>query len=263
MSRDVIVTYISSMDAIFKALNDPARRALLDSLRAKEGQTLSDLEAQLDMTRFGVMKHLKVLEEANLVTSKKSGRFKYHYLNAVPLQEVIDRWIEPLLAKPVARGILTLKTHLEGDRPMLDAEIKPDFIHQTVIRCTQDALWDALTKADHVAQHHFACSQAEGDAAEGAPMQMIRQDGSTMLTQRFTKLDPKTRIESTFEPSFLDGSSGVSHFVMIIEPEGDSCKLTCEHYDIPPEHAGVREGWPRYIASLKSWLETGQAIKLG
>ena len=119
------------MDAIFKALNDPARRALLDSLRAKEGQTLSDLESQLDMTRFGVMKHLKVLEEANLITSKKSGRFKYHYLNAVPLQEVIDRWIEPLLAKPVARGILTLKTHLEGDRPMLDAEIKPDFIHQT------------------------------------------------------------------------------------------------------------------------------------
>lgn len=263
MSRDYIVTYMSFMDMIFKALNDPARRALMDSLRAKDGQTLSELETQLDMTRFGVMKHLKVLEEANLVTSKKSGRFKYHYLNAVPLQEVIDRWIEPLLAKPMARGILNLKTHLEGDRPMLDAENKPDFIHQTVIRCSQDALWDALTKADQVAQHHFACSRAEGDASEGQPMRMMRQDGSTMLTQKFTKLQPKTRIESTFEPQFQDGTEGISRFVMIIEPEGESCKLTCEHYDIPPEHAGVRDGWARYAASLKSWLETGQPIKLG
>jgi len=83
------------MDAIFKALNDPARRALLDSLRAKDGQTLTELEEQLDMSRFGVMKHLKVLEDAHLITTRKSGRFKHHYLNALPLQEVIDHWIEP------------------------------------------------------------------------------------------------------------------------------------------------------------------------
>ena len=81
------------MDAIFKALNDPARRALLDSLREQDGQSLSDLEEVLAMTRFGVMKHLKVLEDANLIVTRKVGRFKYHYLNAVPLQEVIDRWI--------------------------------------------------------------------------------------------------------------------------------------------------------------------------
>ncbi|MBT8458031.1 MAG: metalloregulator ArsR/SmtB family transcription factor, partial [Alphaproteobacteria bacterium] len=88
------------MDAIFKALNDPARRDLLDSLRQKNGQSLSELEAQLDMTRFGVMKHLKVLEDASLIVTRKKGRFKYHYLNALPLQEVIDRWIDPFLAKP-------------------------------------------------------------------------------------------------------------------------------------------------------------------
>ncbi len=91
------------MDAIFKALNDPARRALLDSLRAKDGQTLTELEEQIDMTRFGVMKHLKVLEEAHLVVTTKVGRFKYHYLNVLPLQEMLDRWIEPLLARPAAR----------------------------------------------------------------------------------------------------------------------------------------------------------------
>jgi DNA-binding transcriptional ArsR family regulator len=67
----------------------------LDSLRIKDGQSLSDLEEQIEMTRFGVMKHLKVLEDASLVATRKVGRFKYHYLNALPLQEVIDRWIGP------------------------------------------------------------------------------------------------------------------------------------------------------------------------
>ena len=79
------------MDKFFKALNDPTRSDILDRLRAKDGQSLSDLEQGLEMTRFGVMKHLKVLEEAQLVLSVKKGRFKYHYLNAVPLQEAVDR----------------------------------------------------------------------------------------------------------------------------------------------------------------------------
>ena len=93
------------MDAIFKALSDPTRRALLDRLRDKGGQTLTELEAGLAMTRFGVMKHLKVLEDARLVVTRKSGRFKYHYLNALPIQEVADRWMAPY-AKPLARFAL-------------------------------------------------------------------------------------------------------------------------------------------------------------
>ena len=97
------------MDHVFKAMNDPARRALLDALRAKDGQSLQELEAILDMTRFGVMKHLKVLEAANLVVPRKVGRFKYHYLNVMPLQEVFDRWVEPLLARPAAKSMTSLK----------------------------------------------------------------------------------------------------------------------------------------------------------
>ena len=72
------------MDQTFKALNDPARRALLDSLRAQDGQSLSALEQVLDQSRFGVMKHLRVLEDAGLIVTRKQGRFKYHYLNALP-----------------------------------------------------------------------------------------------------------------------------------------------------------------------------------
>ncbi len=248
------------MDTIFKALNDPARRDILDSLRRKDGQKLSELEEQFDMTRFGVMKHLGVLEDASLITTRKVGRFKYHYLNAVPLQEVIDRWIEPLLAKPVARGIIDLKSHLEGNRPMFDSEMKPDFVHQTLIRCTQDALWDALTKAEQVAAYHFMCDAAEGDAEVGQPMNMIRKDGSIMLTQVTTALDPKSRIEMTFEPNW-EGGAEKSHMVFLIDSEGEHCKLTCEHYEIPVGQDGVKEGWARHIASLKSWLETGKPIK--
>ena len=107
------------MDAIFKALADDTRRLILDVLRDQDGQTLGELEESLaskgvEMTRFGVMKHLKVLEGASLVISRKQGRFKYHYLNVVPLQEVIDRWIEPLTQKPMARATLDLKAKLEG-----------------------------------------------------------------------------------------------------------------------------------------------------
>ncbi len=238
------------MDAIFKALNDPTRRALLDSLRAKDGQTLSELEAQLSMTRFGVMKHLGLLEQAGLIVTRKKGRFKYHYLNAVPLQEVIDRWIEPLIAKPLARGMLNLKSHMERSSAMLDANDKPDFVHQTMIRCTQDALWDALTKADQLAAYHFMCDTARGDAKVGEATDMIRKDGSLMLRQTTTKLEPKTRIEQTFEPHWGDTAQPVSRVVFLIDAQGPHCMLTCEHYEIPEGHDGVKEGWARHIASL-------------
>ena len=187
------------MDAIFKALNDPARRDLLDSLRQKDGQSLGELETVLDMTRFGVMKHLGVLETAGLIVTHKKGRFKHHYLNALPLQQTIDRWIEPMRAKPAARAVLNLKTTLERTDDMT----KPDFMMQTFIRCTQDALWDALSNPDSMAAYHFAAERVEGEARVGGALTWITPDGNKMMTQRPTKVTPKTRIEATFEPNFF------------------------------------------------------------
>jgi DNA-binding transcriptional ArsR family regulator len=102
-------------------------------LRQKDSQTLTELESSLDMTRFGAMKHLKLLEDANLIVTRKSGRFKYHYLNAVPLQEVMDRWDAPFL-QPQTKALSDLKFKLEKDTKMS----KPDFMMQTFIRCSQD-----------------------------------------------------------------------------------------------------------------------------
>jgi DNA-binding transcriptional ArsR family regulator len=99
-------------DRVFKALADPTRRFLLDRLFAADGRTLSDLESELEMTRFGVMKHLKVLEEAELVVTRKQGREKLHYLNAVPIRLIHDRWIDKFTERQIT-ALTDLKSELE------------------------------------------------------------------------------------------------------------------------------------------------------
>ena len=240
---------------IFKSLADPARRTLLDSLRKTDGQTLQQLQSQLDMSRFGVMKHLGVLEEAGLIVTRKQGRFKYHYLNALPLQKAIDRWIEPLLVKPAARAVLDFKAKLEGDAAMA----KPDFVLQTFIETTHEKLWDALTKGDLAAQYHFACDMAEGDLNSGSTMAFILPDGNPMLELDVLEIDPKSRIEMRFRPHFFGPEAPASRCVYLLEPQGPSMKLTIEHYDLAPGQSGVDEGWARLASALKSFLEVGPA----
>jgi DNA-binding transcriptional ArsR family regulator len=102
------------MDEVFKALADPTRRRLLDELFEEDGQSLSALEARLPMSRFGVMKHLKVLEEAGLVTTRRRGREKLHFLNPVPIQLIQDRWVSKY-AQPWASALTGLKAELEEE----------------------------------------------------------------------------------------------------------------------------------------------------
>ncbi len=100
-------------DGVFKALADPSRRLLLDRLLERDGRTLRELESQLEMTRFGVMKHLRVLEEAGLVVSRKVGRTRLHHLNPVPIRQIHDRWLDKYTARRAA-ALTELKTELEG-----------------------------------------------------------------------------------------------------------------------------------------------------
>jgi DNA-binding transcriptional ArsR family regulator len=118
LTCDHLVTYLAGVtddDRVFKALADPTRRFLLDLLFAREGQTLTELESAVEMTRYGVMKHLKVLEEAGLVVTRRSGREKLHFLNAVPIREVHDRWIDKYTERHVA-ALIDLKNELETER---------------------------------------------------------------------------------------------------------------------------------------------------
>jgi DNA-binding transcriptional ArsR family regulator len=110
-----LVTYLGPVaddDVVFKALADPTRRFLLDRLFARDGRTLTELESELDMTRFGVMKHLRVLEGAGLVVTRRSGREKLHFLNPVPIRLVHDRWIDKYTERRVS-ALTDLKKTLE------------------------------------------------------------------------------------------------------------------------------------------------------
>ena len=241
------------MDMIFKALADPNRRLLLDLLRQKDGQSLQELQEHLEMTRFGVMKHLGVLEQAGLIVTNKQGRFKYHYLNAAPLQQAIDRWIEPLIIKPAARAVMDFKLKLEGTAKMA----KPDFMMQTFIETTHDLLWEALTKGDLAAQYHFACQKVEGDLAVGGGQAYILPDGNPMLELQVNEISPKSRINMTFTPHFFGPGAASSRCVYLVEPAGQAMKLTIEHYDVPVGQEGVGAGWARLASALKTFLEVG------
>src|ERR1700733_13610186 len=131
-----MVTYNPAMDEVFRALADPTRRSLLDELFREDGQTLSALEGRLTMSRFGVMKHLRQLEEAGLVVAKRRGREKLHFLNAVPIRLIHDRWVSKYAA-PWAAALSGLKQELE-DRTM-------EKVFEIYIKATPEQLWHAIT----------------------------------------------------------------------------------------------------------------------
>src|SRR6478735_376703 len=133
------------MDDVFRALADPTRRGLLDELFREDGQTLSALEGRLPLTRFGVSKHLRVLEEAGLVVTRKRGREKLHFLNAVPLRLVHDRWVSKY-AEPWVAGLSALKTELESTM---------EKVYEIYIRTTPERLWEAITDPDIRAKYQF------------------------------------------------------------------------------------------------------------
>jgi uncharacterized protein YndB with AHSA1/START domain/DNA-binding transcriptional ArsR family regulator len=248
---------VATVDAVFKALSDPTRRQLLDSLRDKAGQTLTELESGLGMTRFGVMKHLRVLETANLVVTRRSGRFKHHYLNAAPIQEVADRWIAPY-QKPFARFALDLKTQLETT-PMAD---KPNFVIETYIRTTPKALWDAIINPEMTAQYYYKGRVQASDLRVGGRFYYLDPNGEVNLDGEIVEIEPERRLVTTFKPNWA-AEGGVTTRVMYeIEPIGDACKLTLTHFDAASAMAGVETGWPMIIAGLKTLLETGRPLSL-
>src|SRR4051812_32798524 len=134
------------MDDVFRALADPTRRSLLDELFKQDGQTLSALEGRLAMTRFGVMKHLRVLEEAGLVTTRRRGREKLHFLNPVPIRLVHDRWVSKY-AEPWAAALSDLKQTLE--------ETGMEKVFEIYIKTTPERLWEAITNSELRAKYNF------------------------------------------------------------------------------------------------------------
>src|SRR5918992_2400702 len=160
------------MDLVFKALADPTRRRLLDMLFRRDGQTLGQLESRLAMTRFGVMKHLRVLEDARLVVTKRRGREKLHFLNAVPIRQIHDRWVSKY-TEPWAAGLTGLKRELE---------LSMEKVFEIYIRTTPERLWEAITDPATHAKYHFGVS-ARSDWKEGSEYQWTHPESDGPLTQ--------------------------------------------------------------------------------
>src|SRR5262245_42789893 len=257
------------MDEVFKALADPSRRALLDRLNARNGQTLRELCAGLDMARQSVSKHLAVLEAANLVSTVWRGREKLHYVNAEPINAIADRWIGQYDRARV-HALADLKTALEA--PMG----KPEFVYTTYIKTTPERLWQALTDPAFTKQYWGV--EFETDWAKGSRMTW-QERGSTIddPEQVVVESNPYTRLAYTWH-SFTDDWAKTAELPadevekMRAEPrstvtfeldqQGPVVKLTVVHEGGPAIVAAVSQGWPAILASLKSLLETGSALTM-
>src|SRR5919198_6668257 len=177
---------------VFKALADPSRRLLLDSLFVEDGQTLGELTLRLpSMTRFGVMKHLRQLEAAGLVVTHKVGREKLHYLNPVPIRLIHDRWIGKY-AEPWVGALADLKADLEGTRME-----RPRHVFQVYIRTQPEALWQAITDPEFT-QRFFHQTRLEAELRPGAPLRYAYHDGSAAVEGQVLEVDPPRRLVTTW-----------------------------------------------------------------
>ena len=240
-------------DLVFKALADPTRRFLLDRLYKRDGRTLTELESVLEMTRFGVMKHLRVLEEANLVVTRKSGRFKYHYLNALPIQEVADRWIGAYQRTPAA-SLTHLKRTLEGE-----TAVKDRFHYVIYIMSTPDKIWHALTDAALNRQFWFGMHQ-ESDFKPGSPWSIVGEDGKVWDKGSILESDPPNKLVIAWTHQIRPEltAEGESRCTLTLEPAEGSVKLTCVHeIDVADSNfiKAVSQGWPAIFSALKTLLE--------
>ena len=241
------------MDLVFKALADPTRRRLLDELFLRDGQTLSDLEDRFDMTRFGVMKHLRLLEEAGLVVTRRRGREKLHFLNPVPIRLVHDRWVSKY-AEPWAATMSELKQRLE--RPM-------EKVFEIYIRTTPDRLWEAITDPQIRAKYNFGAG-VQSDWQPGSRLELSSPSGGILLAEgKVLEVDRPRRLVHTMTALWGDDvrSEGESRVTWDIEPIGDSCRLTVTHDQL---REGANDqlygGWPMILSGLKTWLETGELL---
>ena len=261
LTCDHSVTYRRAVDEVFKALADPSRRLLLDRLFERDGQSLVELQAHLPMGRFGVMKHLRVLEDAGLVTTHKVGREKLHYLNPVPIRLVHDRWISRY-AEPIVAHLSALKARLE-EQPM---GVAPRHIYEIYIRTTPERLWRAITDPADTRLYYFG-TEVQSDWKPGSKLVYL-DHGEVSLDCTILEIEPAHRLVHSFKAVYNPEAAGdrPSRVTWEIEKLGDSCRLTVVHDDFDAETATYRDvehGWAHILSGLKTLVETGQPLVIG
>jgi uncharacterized protein YndB with AHSA1/START domain/DNA-binding transcriptional ArsR family regulator len=262
-------------DAVFRALADPTRRALLDRLRERNGQTLGELCGPLDMARQSATQHLGVLEAANLISTVRRGREKLHYLNPVPLWDIERRWIGKF-ERPRLAALSAIKDSASKDSASKDSATKnqaeqkeitmtgdrPGYVYVTYIESSPERVWQALTDADLTAQ--FWGHSNVSDWQPGSSWEHVRVDGSGIADVAGTVIEsePPRRLVLTFDAPGEPPAGGPSRVTFDIEPYHEIIRLTVTHENLADADAldAVSAGWPSVFANLKSLLETGHVL---
>ncbi len=259
---------IPGMDVVFRALADPTRRGLLDELFKRDGQSLSALERQVPMTRFGVMKHLRVLEEAGLVLTRRRGREKLHFLNAIPIRLVHDRWVSKY-AEPWAATLSAIKKELEDEMTMQEDQPYTVVrgrgamtVFEIYIKTTAERLWEAITDGEMRKKYSFGVG-VTSDWTPGSEYRASVPGVIDIATGENLEVDPPRRLVQSFIALWSDEvkSEGSSRVTWEIEPVGDSCRLTVTHDQLREGASGeLFGGWPMILSGLKTLLETGDTL---
>jgi uncharacterized protein YndB with AHSA1/START domain len=240
------------VDAVFKGLADPTRRSLLDELFREDGQTLGALEERFAMTRFGVMKHLKQLEEAGLVVTKRRGRRKLHFLNPVPIRLVHDRWVSKY-AEPWTATLSGLKRQLEETM---------EKVFEIYIKTTPERLWEAITDPTMRARYSFGVA-VSSDWTAGSGYEATHSSGFRISEGQNLEVDPPRRLVQSFTAVWSDDvkAEGTSRVTWEIEPVGTSCRLTVTHDQLRDgANDELYGGWPMILSGLKTLLESGELL---
>jgi len=248
------------MEPAFRALGDPSRRLLLDRLFERDGQTLTELCASLpQMTRFGVMSHLGILEAAGLVTTRKVGRHKHHYLNPVPIRLIHDRWISKFAA-PVVGALAALKQTLE-ERPM----DTPRHVYRVYVRSTPERLWNAIVNGQQTELYYYG-TRVESTWEVGASLTYRYPDGSTAADGSVLEIEPGKRLTMSFHARWDPDieAEGPVRMVWEIEPAQDGvCQLSVTVLDVAAgskTETDFMGGLAYIVSGLKSLVETGQPL---
>jgi uncharacterized protein YndB with AHSA1/START domain len=248
-------------DAVFRALAHPARRKLLDSLFAEDGAALSKLERTLpEMTRFGVMKHLRVLEAAGLVTTRRAGRERHHYLNAVPIRQIHDRWLDRYRAR-AASVLLDLKTTLEEGTMETFA---PASVFTVFVKATPEQVWRAITESEFTERYYYA-STVESEWTSGSPYRYL-VDGNEAIVGDVLESEQPRRLVMSFDARWDESVAAdpPSTITWEISDAGPGVvQLTVVHEGLMPGSATLEQavgGMPFILSGLKTLLETGEQL---
>lgn len=246
------------MEAVFRALADNSRRALLDALFDEDGQTLQALCRNVAFSRQALSKHLRILEDAGLVITEFQGREKKHYLNPVPIHEATERWIAKYGRHQLV-AVSALKQSLEGE-----AMDNNQFAYETYINASQERVWQALTNAEFTSQYFYA-THVDSTWEAGAAVNYRYASGDIAVEGEVIEVDAPNKLVISWHVLYDEAAKAEqpSRVTFSLQDVNGQTRLRIVHDDFPANTVvldGISEGWPWIVASLKSLLETGAAL---